>query len=121
MALLCLVRPESHCYRAHSLCSSPASRSRLEDVYAVHASVLRGAGICGGSLNIPAATSVGDGSGHAVAFLRIAVRVAGRRPGRAPIFFTPHSAPKGLIPTFAARPSVLLIIITTICIGLRTR
>ena len=68
-------------------------------MYAVHATVLRGARICGGSLDIPAATSVGDGSRHAVAFLRIAVSIAGRRLGRVlrcalfrlarPILFTP--------------------------------
>src|ERR1700730_232603 len=46
--------------------------------------MLRGARICGGPPNIPTATTVGDGSSHAVAFLRIAVRVAGLRPRPSP-------------------------------------
>ena len=79
MARLCLVRPRFHCYFADSDADpSPEVTSRfgmVGGIYEVHASVLRGFGLCGGPLGIPAAA--GGGSGFAVAILGSSLESSG--------------------------------------------
>ena len=50
----------------------------LGGVYEVHASVLRGSGLCGGSLGFPA--TAGGGSCVAATFFRSSLEILGARP-----------------------------------------